>query len=202
MAARSAQNSATRLRLTADDTRLTELCLQGDPAAWSRFVKRFEPAIYRRAYLVIRNREDAEDVVSETFERIYKGLGTFRADSHLVPWVLRIAQNTAITFLRRKQSQPPAVSLNQIAGDTIPQEFDLPDSSAGPDEQIIASETQGRITNSIKHLSGYQRGAFDLHVIEGMPIVDVAHTMGIPVGTVKSRIARARKLLRERFELN
>lgn len=202
MAATRGENPPARLRSAAKDARLLELCRQGDSAAWSCFVKRFEPSIYRKAYLVVRNREDAEDVVSETLERIYKGLNTFRADSPLLPWVLRIAQNTAISFLRRKQSQPPAVSLNQIAGDTIPQEFDLPDNSPGPDEKLIISETRNRITNSIKHLPGYQRGAFDFHVIEGMPIVEVAHTMGIPVGTVKSRIARARTLLRERLELN
>ena len=201
MAGMRAQNPAAMLNSPEGDARLVELCRQGDPAAWSCFVNRFESAIYRRAFFIVRNREDAEDVVSETLERIYKSLNAFRADSLLIHWVLRIAHNTAITFLRRKQSQPPTVSLNRMTSDTLPQQFEIPDNAPSPDEQAMNSEALRRIDNSVKHLPGYQRGAFDLYVIEGMPIADVAHTLRIPVGTVKSRIARARKLLRERLEL-
>jgi RNA polymerase sigma-70 factor, ECF subfamily len=165
----------------------------GDPAAFTEIVRHFQRPIYRVAYALTRNASDADDLAQETFVRAYQAIGRFRAGEPLYPWLSRIAVNLTYSLFRRRRRRPetsiePLVAAGrQWAGDD------------DPAERAAESERHERLAEAFAGLSHEHQVVLTLRVVEDLSYDDIARTLGVPAGTVMSRLSRARAELRTRL---
>jgi len=182
-----------------NDEMLINKCRQGDRAAFDVLIKRYERPIYHLAYRLSGNYDDAHDIAAETFLRIYRAIGTFQCAITLPAWINRIVANVFYDT-RRHAHRHPSVSLDALVektGDTVLSQ----ESSATPGPEDIAegNERKQILSNAISTLPDYQRTMVTLFHNEGRTYEEIADIMAIPVGTVKSRLNRARLALREKL---
>jgi RNA polymerase sigma-70 factor, ECF subfamily len=157
-------------------------------------VSRYLPMFYKRAFRFLGNGPDAEDAVQDALLSAYKHLGQFRGQAQLSTWLTAIVINTARMQLRRRRGS--YLSLEQQLGeDGLTFSERLPDSKPGPEQVCSTSEAHERLVNGVKKLSPTLRLAFRLRDIDGLTTKEAAHVLGVPQGTVKARLARARAKL-------
>jgi RNA polymerase sigma-70 factor, ECF subfamily len=165
----------------------------GNPQAFGRIVRCYQRAVHRVAYGVTRNVGDADDVTQETFLRAWQAIGRFRVGEPLYPWLARIALNVSFSLLRRRKRRPetalePLVEAGaQWAG------------ADDPAENAAAGERDERIARAYAGLSEEHRAVLALRVVEDLSYDEIARALRIPVGTVMSRLSRARAELRSRL---
>jgi len=165
----------------------------GDHAAFTEIVRHFQRPIYRVAYALTRNAADADDLAQETFVRAYQAIGRFRVGEPLHPWLARIAVNLAYSLHRRRRRRPetsiePLVEAGrQWAGDD------------DPAERAAEAEQHRRLAEAFAGLSHEHQAVLALRVVEDLSYDDIAHALGVPTGTVMSRLSRARAELRARL---
>jgi RNA polymerase sigma-70 factor (ECF subfamily) len=174
-----------------------------DLAAFEELVARFERAVYGLCFRLLGDAEDARDAAQETFLKVYRGLGGFRAQSGLKTWIYRIAINQAMNQQRwwRRRHRDETISLDLTRGDS---ETTIGSMLAGhassPEALAIQSECEGRIMRALGEIRQEYRIALVLREIEELSYEEIAVTLGISIGTVKSRIARGREELRRRVK--
>jgi len=181
------------------DEKLIDKCRQNDRAAFDVLIKRYERPIYHLAYRLAGNYDDAHDIAAETFLRIYRAIGTFQCAITLPAWINRIVANVFYDT-RRHAHRHPSVSLDAMVektGDTVFAEESK--SVASPHSQAEENERKTILNDAISSLPDYQRMMVTLFHSEGRTYEEIADIMRIPVGTVKSRLNRARLALRERL---
>jgi RNA polymerase sigma-70 factor (ECF subfamily) len=182
-----------------DDATLVAQARDGDAPAFSELVKRYEGKVFRLAHHVTQNREDAEDVLQETFLKAYEHLDQFRGDSKFYTWIVRIAVNQALMKLRRRKSDK-AVSIDETIDtgeDNLVREIAAWDENA---EQRYSREEIGGILNSaVQSLEPLYRSVFVLRDIEDLSTEETAEALDLSVPAVKSRLLRARLQLREKL---
>jgi RNA polymerase sigma-70 factor (ECF subfamily) len=182
------------------DLATVEQALSGDYAAFESLVRKYERRIYRLAMRIVRQRQDAEEVVQQTFLSVLEHLDGFRQQSGFATWLMRIATNQALALLRRRASHP-TVSLSEASES----EEGLPRPRfvaqwRDPPEQIVADrETRQRLTEILDELDLKYSLVFVLRDLEGFSTHEVAETLGISESNVKVRLSRARLMLRERL---
>jgi RNA polymerase sigma-70 factor (ECF subfamily) len=174
-----------------DDAPLIDRSLQGDTAAFGTLVQRYEHQLFRAVALVVSAREDAEDVVQETFVQAYLKLSTFQRQSAFFTWLYRIAFNFALTRRRRHKPQASLDAAREHAG------IDVPDRAPAVDSQLLLSERATLLRAALDELGGEQRAILVLREMEGLEYDTIAQVLEIPGGTVRSRLHRARLQLRE-----
>lgn len=166
-------------------------------------VDRYAGRAYQIAYGVLGNREDAEEVAQDVFVRVHRALQRFRGDSEFSTWMYRIAVNLARNKYRWNKSRGGnrAISIDApIEGrDGETSGMDLPENRPGPDEETQLAEFQQNVTEELEKLPPLYREALVLRNIEQMSYEDIATLLGCKLGTIKSRIARAREELRKRL---
>jgi RNA polymerase sigma-70 factor, ECF subfamily len=172
---------------------------EGDMSAFAELVRRYEGKIFRLAQHVTQNREDAEDVLQETFMKAYEHLDQFKGDSKFYTWIVRIAVNQALMKLRRRKTDR-SVSLDEqidTGEDTVVREI----AAWGEDpEQRFSREELGEILESaIETLEPPYRSVFVLRDIDELSTEETAEALGLSIPAVKSRLLRARLQLRERL---
>ena len=182
-----------------DESVLVAQARDGDTDAFGALVRRYEGKIFRLAQHVTQNREDAEDVLQETFMKAYEHLEQFKGDSKFYTWIVRIAVNQALMKLRRRKTDK-SVSLDETIDtgeDTVVREI----AAWGEDpEQRFSREELGEILNgAIEGLEPLYRSVFVLRDIEDMSTEETAEVLGLSVPAVKSRLLRARLQLREKL---
>jgi RNA polymerase sigma-70 factor, ECF subfamily len=155
-------------------------------------VSRYLPMFYKRAFRFLGNVPDAEDAVQDALLSAYKHLGQFRGQAKISTWLTAIVANTARMQLRRRGR---CVSLEEQQKDCLTLAERLPDSKPSPEEVCSTSEAHDRLMNGIKRLSPALRHTFQLRDIDGLTTKEAALALGIPEGTVKARLARARARL-------
>lgn len=175
----------------------------GDAEAFETLVDRFGPDIFALAYRLTNDREEANDVTQETFLSAINGISRFRGESELKTWLYRIAinhtRNRFRWWQRRKRSR--TISLDDPIGDGPATSGDMiPDEGIDPESAALARERQVAITRELASLPTAFREAVVLCDIEGCSYDEVSQLLGIGIGTVKSRIARGRSILRERLK--
>ena len=143
-------------------------------------------AAYNLARWLVRNDHDAEDIVQESFLKAYRAQESFRG-SEAKTWMLSIVRNTAIDFLRRYKSSP-AATLSEPG-------YELKDESPDPERVLLQQTRRDQVRQAISHLEPEFREPIVLREIEGMSYKEIAAVLGIPMGTVMSRLSRARNLL-------
>jgi RNA polymerase sigma-70 factor (ECF subfamily) len=176
-----------------DDSELITLCLAGDRDAFDALVARHYRAIYNMIYRMLGNSEDAADLTQEAFVRIYTRLDTFHLDRSLLAWARTIASNLSIDFLRRRGT--PAVSLDERieAGE---QHADL-GPGVSPEDQLEMAEDSRRVLAAVQQLPERQRAVLVLRHIEGLKLEEIAETLRMPLGTVKTMLFRGREAVRK-----
>lgn len=183
--------------MSADDHRLIAASLRGDAAAFGELVRRHQDRLYNTVYRLLGNAEDAQDVVQDAFLNAYQSLGSFKGDAQFFTWLYRIAVNTAISHKRR---QRPGLSLEGGRnGDLALEPLDTSDASQ-PGLALERLEEERRVQRALDRLSAEHRAVLILKDMEGQKYEAMAEVLGVPIGTIRSRLHRARTELRELLE--
>jgi RNA polymerase sigma-70 factor (ECF subfamily) len=183
----------------ADETALVAQSREGDTAAFGELVRRYEGKIFRLAQHVTQNREDAEDVLQETFMKAYEHLDQFQGNSKFYTWIVRIAVNQALMKLRRRKTDK-SVSLDETIDtgeDTMVREIAAWDED--PEQRFSRDELGGILDTAVKSLEPPYRSVFVLRDIDELSTEETAEALGLSVPAVKSRLLRARLQLREKL---
>ena len=182
-----------------DETALVAQAREGDAGAFGELVRRYEGKIFRLAQHVTQNREDAEDVLQETFMKAYEHLDQFQGNSKFYTWIVRIAVNQALMKLRRRKTDK-SVSLDDTIDtgeDTIVREIAAWDED--PEQRFSREELGGILDSAIQSLEPPYRSVFVLRDIEELSTEETAEVLSLSVPAVKSRLLRARLQLREKL---
>ena len=183
----------------ADDAELVRRALSRDEAAVRAIMQANNRRLYRLARGILRNDTEAEDVVQDTYVRAFTHLEQFRGDSSLSTWLSRIAMNEALGRLRR---QKPGVEWSELEK-SAPQAQIIPfplASSDDPERSMAQREIRDVVEHAIDDLPEPFRLVFITRVIEGMNVEETAEILGLKPETVKTRLHRARNLLRDNVE--
>jgi RNA polymerase sigma-70 factor, ECF subfamily len=167
----------------------------GDPDAFSILVDRYQDRVHSVVRNYVYNQEDAVDIVQDTFVKAYQKLRTFDAESAFYTWLYRIAINTSIDFLRKRKTRN-VESLDDDKYREIGFEPMSGDPGADPERVAVRAEQAAILRKAVSSLSHKLRAVAVLHDVEGLSQEEVAQILGIPVGTVKSRVSRARAELK------
>lgn len=171
-----------------DDRRLIAEVLAGNSAAFGELVTRYQDRLFNVAYRVLDNADDAADVVQDVFVNAYTSLKTFKGDSELFTWLYRIAFNTAISFKRRRRGVVRIDAGGEDGG------LDPEDRSTdtAPEAGMERTEDERVLAEAMAKLSPEHRTVLVLKDIDGLKYEEIADAMGVPIGTVRSRLHRAR----------
>jgi len=169
-----------------EDAALVAQVLSGDRAAFGPLVDRYGTRVHRLCYALLRHREDAEDAAQETFLRAYRALERFDPQGSFMNWALKIATNVCRDRLRRRRHEGRAVP---VAGAAEPVAADPPDPPTDP-AALLA-----RVDAAVAGLPHDYREVFHLHHREGLSVAAMAEVLDRPIGTIKTQLHRARRLL-------
>lgn len=174
-----------------DDKQLVKQVKKGDKKAFDLLVLKYQ---HRIAVLVARfvPPDDVPDVTQEAFVKAYRAMAKFRGDSQFYTWLYRIAVNTAKNHLVSRGRRPPSQDVDIDESYNVSANRQLND-TAGPDKQLMSQQLLKVLEQAIAELPEELRTALTLREYEGMSYDDIAHAMNCPVGTVRSRIFRARE---------
>jgi RNA polymerase sigma-70 factor (ECF subfamily) len=182
-----------------DESVLVAQAREGDMQAFSTLVQRYDGKIFRLAMHVTQNREDAEDVLQETFMKAYEHLDQFKGDSKFYTWIVRIAVNQALMKLRRRRTDK-SVSMDETIDtgeDTVVREIAAWDES--PEQRFSREEVREILDGAIESLDPIYRSVFMLRDVDDLSTEETAEALGLSVPAVKSRLLRARLQLREKL---
>ena len=184
----------------AAELELVRRALSRDEAAVRAIIKANNRRLYRLARGILRNDSEAEDVVQETYLRAFTHLAEFRGDSGLSTWLSRIAMNEALGRLRRRR---PGVELSSLPPGTLEAQiiqFPLLSATDDPERTMAQREIQHVVEGAIDELPEPFRMVFITRVVEGMNVEETADILGLKPETVKTRLHRARTMLRDNVE--
>ena len=176
------------------EAQIVRRVLEGDVNAFEDLVTEHEKGVYAIAQRMTGNAEDAADMAQETFIKAYNSLSSFRGDSKFSVWLYRIATNVCLDFLRSR-SRKPTVSLSVEDDDGEETQMDIADESQSPEQLLERGLTRDAVRRGLKSLSPEYRQILLLREIQGLSYEEISDVLSLEVGTVKSRIFRARKRL-------
>jgi len=182
-----------------DDKRLISRSLAGDRGAFRQLFEHYAPVVYRVVYRMLGNEDDAADLTQDIFVRVFERLHTIRDGQAFQAWVTRMAVNLAHDCLRRKPRVPLSLDA-PLPGVDGEQEWQIADEAPDQVDRLLGDERAARVQAALSALSHEHRAVVVLHHLEGMAVEEIGQVLGIPAGTVKSRLARARAELRRRLE--
>ena len=174
-----------------EETEMISRCQQGDQEALKEIYEKYHKKIYRIAYSVVRQREEAFDVVQEVFIKLFRSIRNFKGRSHFYTYLYRMAMNTAIDH-KRKTGKQYMSSLDE-EGSFEPS--DQPEK--GPEKILLQKELEERVKLAMDKLPDEQRAALIFRDVEGLSYQEMAEAMGCSIGTVMSRLHYGRKRMQE-----
>lgn len=187
----ASQRQAT---VSAEDHRLINECLRGRNPAFGELIRKYQDRLFNTVLRLVGNTEDAYDVVQETFLNAYKSLDNFKGDAEFFTWLYRIAYNTAIS-LRRKQKGAVSIDAGRNGEASVePLDASL---TSQPGHAIEKAEQEKRIQDALNRLSPEHRAVLILKDMEGQKYETIAEILQVPIGTIRSRLHRARMELRD-----
>ena len=191
----------------ASDLSLVQRAQKGEAGAFDALVRRYQHKVVKLVMRYVRNQTEAEDIAQEAFIKAYRALPRFRGDSAFYTWLYRIAINTAKNALAARARNPVQFDLDRNGGGDGDAPGDLQDrmtDTATPEALALTEEIRATVTAAIEQLPEDLRTAIMLRELEGLSYEEIATAMDCPVGTVRSRIFRAREAvdarLREIFD--
>ena len=182
-----------------DERLLVAQAKAGQASAFGELYERHRLKIYRTAYRILRNQEDAEDSAQLSFQRAFTNLSRFREDSAFATWVTRIAINEALMLLRQRRANP-LLSGDKRCGDEECLSFELRDNGPGPEEMLAKNELRATVAQAISHLRKSLRTVVFLRELHGLTSAETARRLGLSVAAVKARVFHARRHLRRHLE--
>jgi RNA polymerase sigma-70 factor (ECF subfamily) len=183
--------------MTQADSELVRLAQSGNQLAFEALVVKYQRRIARHVARYVPLASDVEDVVQEVFIRAYRGLQSFRGDSAFYTWLYRIATNAAVTFLR---SAPREDQLDDSEDErSSPFEPGVSDGET-PERTLMANQIADAVRKGLARMQPELVDALTLFEVEGKSYSEIAQMFDVPVGTVRSRIFRAREALAKRLE--
>lgn len=183
--------------MSTDDHQLIQQCLNGDPNAFGTLVERYQDRLYSTVYRLLNNAEDAQDVVQEAFVHAYQSLYNFKGSSQFFTWLYRIAINTAISHKRKRRI---VISIDAARnGEPSPEPEDGSELTR-PSHALELEEEAQRVQRALAQLSPEHRAVLVLKDMEGQKYEEMAEILEVPVGTIRSRLHRARIEMREILE--
>jgi RNA polymerase sigma-70 factor (ECF subfamily) len=182
--------------VSADDQSLIAECLQGNTAAFGELVRRYQDRLYHSVYRLVDNAEDAQDVVQDAFLNAYQSLDGFKGGSRFFTWLYRIAVNTAIS-LKRKRRIVVRMETGSNGESIDPAD---PSEESRPGHALEQAELERRVHEALSRLSPEHRAVLVMKDMEGQKYEAMAEILQVPIGTIRSRLHRARLELREVLE--
>ncbi len=177
---------------------LVRLLKEGDRDAFNQLISEYQNKVINIAYGMLSDTDDALDASQEVFIKVFKGIGTFKEDSSLSTWIYRICANICKDFLRKRMRTGKTVSIYG-SDDEDNNVMQIADSASTPEELSEQTELQSLIRKAMNELGEEARTVLVLCDIEGMSYDEISRILKTPVGTVKSRINRARVALRKKI---
>ncbi len=177
-----------------DDHALVEKILNGDMRAFELFVEKYKKLISHIVFRMVHNVEDREDICQEVFVKIYRNIGSFQFSSKLSTWVATIAYNNSVNYLQ-KRKEPLFDDFMPEAGQIEIADENIPSAEENTEKNDIARLLQSEIGK----LTGIYRVIITLYHLDEMSYNEIVEITGLPEGTVKSYLFRARKMLKDRL---
>jgi RNA polymerase sigma-70 factor, ECF subfamily len=177
-----------------DERALIQRCIAGDAAAFEPLVEKYRQRVWRLAYQVLHDREEAWDVAQEAFVRAFHSLPSFREQSAFYTWLFRITVNVATDRHRQRGAQARAFGPERVSEEEWART--TPDPGGGPEQQAARKEQRERIRSALDALPPKARTIIMLSDVEGLSYREIAEVLNCPIGTVMSRLHNARKRLK------
>jgi RNA polymerase sigma-70 factor (ECF subfamily) len=174
-----------------EETELISRCQQGDQEALKEIFEKYQKKVYRIAYGVVRQREEALDIVQEVFIKLFRSIKNFKGRSHFYTYLYRMVMNTAIDHARKTGKQP-ILSLDE-EGSFQPSD----EAEKGPERILLHKELEERVKWAMDKLPAEQRAALVFREVEGLSYQEMAEAMGCSIGTVMSRLHYGRKRMQD-----
>lgn len=181
------------------DQALVERVQGGDKAAFDLLVLKYQSRVLSLISRYVHDSSEVFDVAQETFIRAYRALPNFRGESAFYTWLYRIAINTAKNYLMSQGRRLPVVETLDDDGEPYDYDHALTDTDT-PERLLLKDEIERTVTDTIEQLPEELRTAIVLRELEGLSYEEIAEAMACPVGTVRSRIFRAREAIQKRLE--
>lgn len=180
-----------------EDRLLIERARKGDAAALHRLVRKHQERAYGYAFRLTRNSEEAGDIVAEAFVRVNNAVRNFKGNSAFTTWLYRIITNCYLDH-RKKERTRQALSLdNPVAGSEEEGPREIEDSTYMPDKDVESQQRGVLVDRALRRLPDFQRAMIVMYHMEELSYEEIAESLDLPLGTVKSRLNRARLSLRE-----
>jgi RNA polymerase sigma-70 factor (ECF subfamily) len=186
--------------IPATDQDLIALARKGSEKAYRELLDRYQRPVFSLVYRMVRDRELAEDLSQETFIKVFNHLDRYNPSYKFSSWIFKIASNLAIDALRKKELKTVSIDGSrhaETAEEVESSRITVESGDENPEERLEAKELGQEIEQAIGGLRSEYRTAILLRHVEGRPYEEIAEIMGIPLGTVKTYIHRARGELRE-----
>jgi len=177
-----------------DERALIQRCIAGDASAFEPLVEKYRQRVWRLAYQVLHDREEAWDVAQEAFVRAFHSLPSFRGQSAFYTWLFRITVNVATDRHRQRGAQARAFGPERVTEEEWART--TPDPGGGPEQQAARKEQRERIRHALDALPPKARTIIMLSDVEGLSYREIAEVLNCPIGTVMSRLHNARKRLK------
>ncbi|MBQ7713351.1 MAG: sigma-70 family RNA polymerase sigma factor [Oscillospiraceae bacterium] len=175
-----------------DEAQLIARCRRGDEAAFETLIRLYEKRVYALCRRMCRDEDDALEAAQDTFLAVWRGVGSFRADAAFSTWLYRLATNACLDVLRREKKRALDVSLDD--GETP---VEARSAAPSPEEALERGETRRMVREALYALPDEQREVLLLRETEQLSYAEIAAVTGLALGTVRSRISRARSALRD-----
>ncbi len=176
------------------DQKLVVRVQKGDKTAFDLLVRKYQHKVAKLVSRYVRDRREVEDVTQEAFIKAYRAIGGFRGESAFYTWLYRIAVNTAKNYLESQSRRPPGSDM-EIEGAELMESGEGLRDQATPERQMLTNEIATTVHRVLELLPPDLRTAITLREIEGMSYEEIAEVMDCPIGTVRSRIFRAREAI-------
>ena len=182
-----------------EESLLIEKALQGDENAYAEIIKRYRNSLYSVLFKMVKNKEEAEDLLQEAFIKAFRALESFNENYAFSTWLYKIAVNNCIDFLRKKRLQifsydkPLSVKDGEVRRD-------YPDPDQTPEHLLLSREKTQIINEAIDQLPPKYRIVIDLRHRQELSYEEIADRLNLPLGTVKARIFRAREILKRNLK--
>jgi RNA polymerase sigma factor (sigma-70 family) len=182
-----------------DEGKIISAALAGDQRAYAKLVDKHRSANFHIINRIVRNDEVARDLVQETFMKAFSSLASYRSEYRFSTWLYKIAANSSIDHLRKKRIQ--ALSLDRpMETEDGSVGMDIPDYSYDPERELVKKQQRFSIEEAIESLPDKYREVIIYRHKDDKSYDEIADLLGIPVGTVKARIFRARELLKKKLK--